>query len=232
MWARRCLFVLTCLTIACPPSAFGGVIPHLLYGKRISGQVVDAETGKPIENAFVTVVWESPIFSSAFTGHNARDICYHAAAAKTDRDGRFEVAPWKKWSHYAVRNFEPTVIVYLPTYDPLFVVLQPSNNSEPVEHIGEHYAVKRFKGTNNERSNMLFWGVANRDCRYGGESQKALFPMLKAIYGELSKVAKTNDERDTVDVVARIAAKSALALDPNGPADDEEVRRFIRENLQ
>jgi len=232
MWAKRYLFVLALISIAFAPYAFAGLIPHLLYGKRIAGQVVDAETGKPIQNAYVIALWESPIFPSAFTGHNSREICYHAAVAKTGLDGQFEVAAWKKWSHYDVHNFEPIVNVYVPHYIPLFVSLQSSDGSEPVERVTEHYALTPFIGTHEERSNMLFRGLANHDCRYGGESQKALFPMLQAIYGELSKIAKTNDERDTLDVIARIAAKAALAIDPNGPAHDEEVQRFIRENLR
>ncbi|MGE5169727.1 MAG: carboxypeptidase-like regulatory domain-containing protein, partial [Rudaea sp.] len=83
--------VVACIAVGLFGAMALAKLPHALYGKRIAGQVVDAQTGAPIPGAHVAFLWESTIIPHGFTGHNARDICYHAAAAVTDRDGRFDV---------------------------------------------------------------------------------------------------------------------------------------------
>ena len=96
------------------PTAASGGAPHRLYGKHIAGQVVDAETGQPVAGAHVAFLWESTIIPSGFTGHNSRTICYHAAAAVTDAQGRFDVPAWSEWSTYNVENRDPNGLVYAP----------------------------------------------------------------------------------------------------------------------
>ena len=232
MWARRCLFVLTFSTIACAPSAFGGVIPHLLYGKRISGQVVDAETGKPIPGAFIAFLWESPITPTVITGHSSRDICYHAAVAQTDAAGHFQIHAWRKWSNYNVHNVEPTGVVYTQHYVPHFVVFAAPSNGGRADYDAQRYELKSFAGTRQKRLETLFRGLANHDCLNGGESQKSLYPMLKAIYTEARQIAETADDMRVVSAIARLAAETALAQDPNVPWDEERTNAFIREHLK
>ena len=102
----------------------------------------------------------------------------------------------------------------------------------PREHLSERYALKPFSGTVDERMHVLFWGLANRGCHYGKESQKSLYPMLKAIYDEARAYASTQEQRDTVSVIATLAAKTALAADPTGPGIDAEVKAFKEEHLR
>jgi hypothetical protein len=211
--------------------AIAGLIPHLLSGKRIAGQVVDPETGKGVANAYVAFYWESPIAGTTFTGHSARDICYHVSVGKTNNEGLFEVSAWKKWSSYDVHPSAPSGVVYAPKYVPYYIT-SPSADRDSFERVNERLEVTQFSGTRDERMNMLFRGLANHDCRYGGDSQTALYPMFKAIFVEFSRLAQTRADRETLDAIARIAAKAALARDPNGAADDAEIERFIRENLR
>lgn len=208
------------------------MVPHLLYGKRISGQVLDAETGRPIAGAHVAYLWESTINPSGFTGHSARTICYHAAAAVTDEDGRFEIPAWRKWSTYDVDNRDPNGLLYAPNYVPTQLVLIEGKIKPPIERLNERYVLKPFAGTVDERMNMLFWGLANRACEYGGDSQKTLFPMLRAIYQEARLVARSPDQLNQLDSFAVQAAYAALAFDPNGPSHDAELNAFIRENFK
>ncbi len=209
-----------------------GIVPHVLYGKRIAGQVVDADTGQPIPGAYVAFVWESGIIPSGFTGHNSRDICYHAAAAVTDPAGRFEVAPWRKWSTYDVSIMDPLALVYVRGYVPRQIVLQAGPVKRPADRPIERYALKPFKGTEDERMHMLFWGLANHGCDYGGDSQESLYPMLKAVYDEARQIAHTQDDEDTVQIIAHLAAKAALAHNPNRPVNDEPLNDFIGKHLQ
>lgn len=213
-------------------SAIGGLIPHLLYGKRIAGEVVDADTGKPIEGAHVAFLWRSGIIPHGFTGHNSREICYHAAATVTDARGRFAIPSWKEWSTYDVRPANPTVLVYVKGYRPLQRMTHRESERGPVEHLDERYALPRFSGTTADRLDSLFGGLANQGCEYGGDSQKSLYPMLKNIYEEARSIASTPDELQSLHSFATVAAYAALALDPSGPARNADVRRFISENLK
>ncbi len=159
-------------------------LPHVLYGKRIAGQVVDADTGQPIAGAHVAFIWVSGIIPSGFTGHNSRDICYHAAAAVTDQAGHFQIEPWRKWSTYSVypRGADRAGVcaqLHAPTDTSPGGILQA-----PIERTNERFALKAFKGNVDQRMDALFWGLANRDCTYGGQSQKSLYPIVKGVYEE------------------------------------------------
>jgi hypothetical protein len=232
MWTKRYLNMLAFVTIALAPPAFGGLIPHLLYGKRIAGEVIDGETGKPVEGAHVAFLWRSGIVPSGFTGHNSRDICYHAAATTTDAHGKFEISAWKEWSTYDVVLVGPTVLVYKLGYKPMQLLTQRESERGPVEHLDERYTLSRFTGTAKERLDSLYFGLANQGCDYGGASQKTLYPMLKSIYTEARSIARAPEETKTLSSFATQAAYAALALDPQGPAQDRDVRAFILENLK
>ena len=224
--------LLTCAMLMLCAAAGCGMAPHVLYGKPIGGQVVDADTGRPVAGAHVAYVWESTIVPSGFTGHNSRTICYHAAATITDAQGRFRVEPWRKWSTYDVVVSDPIALVYARGYTPRQIVLQEGPVTPPTERTSERYAVKGFSGTVDERMHVLFWGLANRGCHYGKESQKSLYPMLKAIHDEARTAARTAAQQETVLIIARLAAKAALAVDPNGPGSDAVLQSFIEEHLR
>jgi hypothetical protein len=207
-------------------------LPHVLYGKRIAGQVVDADTGQPIAGAHVAFVWESGIIPSGFTGHNSRDICYHAAAAVTDQAGHFQVAPWRKWSTYSVNPEEPIALVYARNYTPRQIPIHVGYYVPPIERTNERFALKLFKGNTDQRMDALFWGLSNKDCAYGGQSQKSLYPMLKVVYEEARSIARTPDQQQVVRTIAEFAADAALALNPNGPVHDAATNGFIEEHLK
>jgi hypothetical protein len=213
-------------------AAHSGILPHVLYGKRLAGQVVDAETGQPIAGAYVTFIWRSGIIPSGFTGHNARDICYHAAGAITNSQGQFDVPAWRKWSTYDVYHVDPVVLVYEERHEPIQKALHSVVTYKPAEHLDERYFLKRFSGTVDQRMDMLFFGLANQSCQYGGDSQKSMFPMLKAIYEEARAISRSPSQTNALHSFAIEAAYAALAFDPNGPARDAELNAFIEEHLK
>ena len=209
-----------------------GSIPHVLYGKRIAGQVVDAGTGQPINGAHVAFLWESDITPHSFTAHNSRTICYHAAAAVTNEQGYFEIAPWREWSTYGVEPVDPVALVYVRGYTPRQIAVGDGSTDRPTNHVDQRYALKKFEGTVQERIDGMWGGMANRTCRYGGKSQKTLYPMLKTIYKEGQPIAETEQQRNTMRIISEFAAEAALARSPDGPVDDEPINKFIEENLK
>src|SRR5579864_3373572 len=198
-------------------------LPHVLYGKRIAGQVVDADTGQPIAGAHVAFIWVSGIIPSGFTGHNSRDICYHAAAAVTDQAGHFQIESWRKWSTYSVYPIEPIALVYASNYIPREIPLQEGRARAPIERMSERFALKVFNGNIDERMDEMWGGIANRGCMYGGKSQKSLYPLLKAIHDEARQIARSPSQLKRVRSFAIEAAYAALALNPNSPGDDASL---------
>jgi hypothetical protein len=213
-------------------SGDASIIPHLLYGKRIAGQVVDADSGKPIPGAHVALIWRSGIIPKGFTGHNSRDICYHAAATVTDAKGRFDIPSWHKWSTYDVFLVDPVVLVYVRGYEPVQELIQGDLNRDPAEHLAQRYALRQFGGAAGERLHSLFAGLANQGCEYGGESQKTLYPMLRDIFYEARQISTTPSQIENLHSFALEAAYAALALDPFGPAREADLEAFITEHLK
>jgi hypothetical protein len=223
---------LMCAAVVVVAIASYGAIPHVLYGKRIAGQVVDADTGAPIAGVHVAFLWESDITPRGFTAHNSRTICYHAAATITDAHGQFQIEPWREWSTYGVEPVDPIALVYVRDYAPRQIAVRGDSADRPTDHLAERYALKRFTGSAGERIDAMWGGLANRGCMYGGNSQKSLFPMLKAIYEEGRSLAQTERQKNTVRIIAQFVAEAALAREPNGPVDDTPIQEFITENLK
>jgi hypothetical protein len=224
--------VIACIAVGLFGAMALAKLPHALYGKRIAGQVVDAETGAPIPGAHVAFLWESTIIPSGFTGHNARDICYHAAAAVTDQDGKFDVKGWRKWSTYDVYFTDPHVIVYVRGYEPNSRPLHVGPSTPPIDRPNERFALRRFSADVNQRMPMLFYNLANKGCDYGGQSQKSLYPMLKDVYREARAIARSAEDKRTAHTIAEFAADAAMATKPNSPVDVARTETFIREELQ
>ncbi len=211
---------------------FWNHVPMTLYGKRTAGQVVDAATGRAIPNAHVALLWEGDTAPTSFTGASGRTVCYYAAATVTDVQGRFDIAPWRELSSYRVYRYNPTALVYAQGYVPTQRLVGGEEPGPPTAHLNERIALKPFDGSVDERMHMLFWGLANHGCMYGKASQKSLYPMLRAIYGEARAIAETEDQRSTVRNIAYFAATSALAINPNSSGNDAGVAAFIKEHMQ
>src|SRR6476646_11799839 len=171
---RSMKLLLVCGVLSLFALASCGSLPHVLYGKRIAGQVVDAGTARPIPGVHVAYVWESTVIPQGFTGHNSQTICYHAAAALTDATGHFKIEEWREWSTYGVEVADPNALVYARDYQPRQISLHEGPIEPPRERLNEHYELKRFSGTVDERMHSLFWNLANRGCHNGQDSQKSL----------------------------------------------------------
>lgn len=206
--------------------------PMVLYGKRTAGHVVDAGTGTPVPGAHVVLLWESETVPNSFLSGGGRSVCVHAAAAVTDAQGAFDIEGWREFSTYRVYMYNPVALVYARGYVPQQIQLDADKGGGIIPHLSERYALARFSGSAEERIQMLFWGIANRGCMYGKESQKSLYPFMKAIYDEGRAIAETQDQRRTIRNIATMAADAALAADMNSPYDEAAVQAFIREHMQ
>ena len=87
----------------------------LFYDEPVKGYVIDAETGKPLEDAVVVSMWQlTQLFSGGYGGY-AKVI-----EAKTGKEGRFIIPFWmtfKPWTFYSVMyDIAPQIVIYKPGY--------------------------------------------------------------------------------------------------------------------
>lgn len=88
----------------------------LFYDKPITGRVVDAETGDPIENVVVISMWQLTQYLSHGHGGYAK-----ITVTKTDKDGTFQIPFWitfKPWKwNSSVDEYAPKLVFYKPGFN-------------------------------------------------------------------------------------------------------------------
>src|SRR5437660_365929 len=203
--------------------------PSILFGKRIDGVVLDAETGQPVAGAYVTYRWQGEAMGEAFSAHNAPVICYHAAAAVTDAQGRFHIDPWEKKPTYKTMNEEPYAEVYARGYVPEQAASYTGPRHEPVDRPNDVIRIKKSNVTGAARLEELN-DATMHDCIHGGESQRSLYSMLKVAYAEAREIAVAPNQKQGLDFFRRRAARAFLAPDPtiSGDRTSVQIQEFIR----
>ena len=135
------------------------------WGADYHGQVVDAETGKPIEGAVIVVEWHKKprvAIGGINYFHNARE-------ALTDADGTFvlDSSPGIDWNPFTYVQ-EPYIVAFYPGYRP-FTAAHP-------EDIG-------IKGGLNEISAAFEGGVVVRLTKLKTEKELKYFTSQGTIGG-------------------------------------------------
>ena len=85
------------------------------HGEQITGTVIDAEIGEPIEGAIVIGMWQlTQLLGEGFGGY-AKIV-----EVKTDKDGKFIIPSWtsfKPWKFFSsVDELAPRIVIYKPGY--------------------------------------------------------------------------------------------------------------------
>jgi len=152
-------------------------------GLPFPGQVVDAETGRPIEGAFVLALWKGEV--GLF---DAQSICYHVETTVSDEDGRFRIPGWIGAGHFGVMNSYVSTAVYKQDYEDVFA--RKSSN---------RLVLRRFKGTSEKRFGQLVKLVGPICDSKGKTSVEKLLPLSKLIYKEAKDIAYTNTDTKTLE---------------------------------
>ena len=89
-----------------------------LSADPIDSQVVDADTGQPIEGAVVVAHWE--LHQGSLTGDSLPCGAANVEEAVTDKDGRFHIPGWgpTRFSCGDMRQGNPTLFVFKSGYSP------------------------------------------------------------------------------------------------------------------
>lgn len=111
---RTWKLLFTMLAILIAGNVYGG--QWLLYhDKAIKGQVIEADSGKPIEGALVIALWKLTDVVGEGPGGYAKTV-----VIETDKDGKFEIPSWinfKPWKLiYTIDRLSPDMAIFKPGY--------------------------------------------------------------------------------------------------------------------
>lgn len=207
------LLRLTTMLLALLPLTACGV-----SSKPIEGQVVDAETKKPIAGAIVIARWRGT-YSALVDTHTS---CYHVETATTDKDGYYKIPGW--WEMPKGPFFSEDSMV-LDAYKPGYEKYWPVGYDRTEDFKNNVLYLMPFKGTKEERLKYLMHMSGLAECYAVGDA-KVLFPIQKALYQEANGIASTAQDQDAVQWIRRKAVlswkRSEVAL------TDSEVDALIR----
>lgn len=148
----------------------------------ITGQILEAHTKKPIAGAIVLVRWKLLLMHGT--------SCYRAETATTNATGRFQTPAWETPNPSGFRLGSAEI-------DPIYKVGYESSRPPGFERTQDYkqniYHIAPFKGTSEER--LQYLGRLHTSCNAQNESEKNRLPLLKEIYEEAKRIAKTDYEK-------------------------------------
>jgi len=114
MMKRFAAIALGLLVSAC------GITPLHYHGAPISGRVLDAQTGQPVEGAVVLATWK--VWGCCTTLQDARQRVVAVSEALTDAQGNYRIEAWgpieRPLGYERIVGFDPMISVFKPQYEP------------------------------------------------------------------------------------------------------------------
>jgi hypothetical protein len=192
-------------------------------GGYIKGQVLDADTGEPISNANVAIIWEGDAFAFVET----QSVDMRADVTLTDANGKFRFWPWVQWDgilplsdvHYS------NIIVYKTGYfDMRYYDLLHKNTIRG--RIGEPHLLRRYEKGDISRREYMDYLLQVSSWASCGTDQANLVPIKRAVYTEAERFAKTNDEKEIADTILSGPESYEFGY------DEADKRRHARESAK
>ena len=140
---RNILFALQLLSTLFALSACA--TPLTYSAKEIRGQIVDAETNEPIENAVIVAQW---ILFEIGVGHHKR---LHIEETVTDKNGSYTISAWGPKIHPPLTKLDredPMLAIFKSGYAPLrlYNSTDRSDSLRASEWDGRVIKLKKFQG--------------------------------------------------------------------------------------
>lgn len=150
-----------------------------------AGQVIDEETGKPLEGVFAMASWTSSGPGIAVSS----TVCYAFSVTKTDNQGRFSI-PSMSW------NFNPLLWGRNRAMEFYLAGYETSPNDKPDSDVRK---MRRFKGTVEKRLKDLTSVLYREPCVPDGERKAKLAPLYRAQFEEARDIATNAGEEKLVE---------------------------------
>lgn len=148
------------------------------------GQVIDAETGKPLAGVFVMARFNA----TGYTPVSQTTVCHSFAITQTDKDGLYRL-PTFSWNFFPFfANRHRLVDVYMADYETF-----------PNDILAEAVIkMRRRTGTVQQRLDWLVRGTRYGQCVSEGETREKLAPLYKAQFEEARNIAESPSEKKIV----------------------------------
>lgn len=188
-----------------------------ITGPSVSGVVTDAETGEPIEGAFVAARWLGVVFMVV----DSQSACDWVEGAVTDKDGKYSIPRW--WS--------------LQSWIPLFDRRVDVKTYKSGYHYGDNPRIDVFDVTMKkntdpypERFVELKRLVLGASCGGARNTEKSLYPFFKAMAEDAAQYATTYEERKDIRWFQKIAV-GMLVDEPLWGDHERKVEEILKRGL-
>lgn len=191
-----------------------------ITGPSVSGVVTDAETGEPIEGAFVAATSLGVINMIV----HSQSTCDWVESAVTDKNGKYRIPRW--WS--------------LQSWIPLFERRVDVMTYKSGYHYGDNPRIDTFDVTMKkntapypERFAELKQLALRASCDGARNTEKSLYPFFKAMTEDAAKYATTDEERKAMHWFQEIAAGKLVETyrDMTGTEYREQLKAIMEKGL-
>jgi hypothetical protein len=176
------LLVLMCAVLVL--SACAG--PPLYSAKEIRGQIVDEQTGQPIEGAVVVAQWV--LFQAGFGdgGHKGR---IHVHETVTDKEGRYFIPAWGPRLHPPMTkllDLDPEILIFKSTYEPhsLYNSAMSEDSMRASDWDGKVVTLRKMQGTLDDYASRIKDGLSTSLSALGEEDWRSFPRMVLALDAE------------------------------------------------
>lgn len=189
------IFFLMFFTVLTP--TFGWAQPLAYWSDEIRGQVVDAETGKPIERAIVIATW---LLSPTLMGHEQYHKRLHIVEVVTDAGGQYVVPGWGpklRPPGTILDNTNPRLAIFKSDYTPawrdneqMLIQQTPANAHLTSRWQGQVIKLERFQGTIEKEADYIgsFYGGLDRGAKDEGRDWKNYPRSTLAVNQEMQRL--------------------------------------------
>ncbi|MFZ5619388.1 MAG: carboxypeptidase-like regulatory domain-containing protein [Pseudomonadota bacterium] len=178
------------------------------------GRVLDAQTGQPIEGAFVVMRWIG-------YGGYSQSQCFHVDVAETDAQGRFHIPEWRNDQRSAtlVDQLRNVDVVHKPGYRLAERTYREQSQKQGVWYL---HADRRSV---EDRLEYLLHVLDVTRCGAQDKSDMSLLRLYRSLYEEGGEIAATAQEKDQVDTLRYWS--TFILFDPGKPSGRDEKGRLI-----
>lgn len=192
---------------------------------EIRGQVLEYDTNKPIEGVHVVTKWKG---GGGVVDYQS--VCYHMEGAVTDKNGNFIIPTFNESLDAGMLTDK---YMLYTIYKPGFEVYTDPRQAYR-KNTDTTWFMKKYEGNADERFSYFRELMPSLICSNAGVSKRNAYPLHRDVFYEAKKLAKTEEQRETVEWLRRIAAR--VAVWPENSNEDqyteEQIELFLRDHLQ
>ncbi len=163
--------------------------------EAIQGDVLDAQTNEPIEDAWVIYHWKGN--STALVASAV--VCYHVESAQTDSNGRFVIPAWNEsWENsrhiYLTDKSRWYKVIFKPGYR------ESSRTSKEDSYRQHRYYLEQYEAkTREEELDYLQDIIRHSICGPRHERKSTLFGFYQTVYRHAVQIGDPEKNKEMLE---------------------------------